>query len=329
MNRMWSVRTVPYLVVTVEPSTIGRRSRCTPSRETSGPRVPSRPAILSSSSRKMIPEFSTRWIAWLTASSTSTSFWASSWARSRRASFTLTRRRRVRPGMRFDSMSFRLMPTSSMPWPVNTSSIGPDSGLGVELDDAVVELAGAQLTAELLARAVPAGVGRDLLERLADEGLARAAGQEQIEEPVLRERLGAVLHAGGHLGLDHGHGELGEVPDHRLDVAADVADLGVLRGLDLEERRLGQLGEPPRDLRLPDPGGADHDDVLRRDLVAQLGRQVLPAPPVSQGHRHGALGALLADDVAVELGDDLDGRQGHGVRAARSQRTSTVMRSLV
>ena len=37
MNRMWSVRTMPYLVLTVEPSTIGSRSRCTPSRETSGP----------------------------------------------------------------------------------------------------------------------------------------------------------------------------------------------------------------------------------------------------------------------------------------------------
>ena len=37
MNSMWSVCTGPYLVVTVEPSTIGSRSRCTPSRETSGP----------------------------------------------------------------------------------------------------------------------------------------------------------------------------------------------------------------------------------------------------------------------------------------------------
>ena len=58
MNRMWSVRTMPYLVVTVEPSTMGRRSRCTPSRDTSGPWLRSRPAILSSSSRKMMPEFS-------------------------------------------------------------------------------------------------------------------------------------------------------------------------------------------------------------------------------------------------------------------------------
>src|SRR3972149_1806593 len=37
MKRIWSVRTIPCLVLTVEPSTIGRRSRCTPSRDPSGP----------------------------------------------------------------------------------------------------------------------------------------------------------------------------------------------------------------------------------------------------------------------------------------------------
>ena len=36
----------------------------------------------------------------------------------------------------------------------------------------------------------------------------------------------------------------------------------------------------------------------------------LPAPPaVPQGDRHGPLGVGLADDVAIELGDDLPGRQ--------------------
>src|SRR5713101_2766005 len=37
MNRTWSVFTGPYLVFTVEPSTSGKRSRCTPPRDTSGP----------------------------------------------------------------------------------------------------------------------------------------------------------------------------------------------------------------------------------------------------------------------------------------------------
>ena len=55
MNRMWSVLTIPYFVLTVVPSTIGRMSRCTPSRLTSGPWLPSRPATLSISSMKMMP----------------------------------------------------------------------------------------------------------------------------------------------------------------------------------------------------------------------------------------------------------------------------------
>ena len=68
-------------------------------------------------------------------------------------------------------------------------------------------------------------------------------------------------------------GGLDQVADHRLDVAADVADLGELGRLDLDERRLRQLRQAARDLGLADAGGADHDDVLRRDLVAQLARR--------------------------------------------------------
>ena len=64
MNRMWSVRTHAVAwCCTVVPSTIGRMSRCTPSRRTSGPWPPSRPAILSISSTKMMPLCSTRSIA--------------------------------------------------------------------------------------------------------------------------------------------------------------------------------------------------------------------------------------------------------------------------
>src|SRR5919106_2112670 len=125
MNRTWSVRTLPYLVVTAEPSTIGSRSRCTPSRDTSGPPwpPPCRPAILSNSSRNTMPEFSTRPIARATTSSMSTSFWASSWASSRRASATRTRPRFVRLGRMLESMSLSWMPISSMPWPERISAI--------------------------------------------------------------------------------------------------------------------------------------------------------------------------------------------------------------
>ena len=60
MNRIWSVRTMPYLVLTAEPSTMGSRSRCTPSREMSDVRFWEELAILSISSMKMMPICSTR-----------------------------------------------------------------------------------------------------------------------------------------------------------------------------------------------------------------------------------------------------------------------------
>ena len=63
MNSMKSVRTGPYLVFTVEPSTMGRISRCTPSRLTSGPEPTLRPAILSISSRNTMPLCSQRRMA--------------------------------------------------------------------------------------------------------------------------------------------------------------------------------------------------------------------------------------------------------------------------
>ena len=63
--------------------------------------------------------------------------------------------------------------------------------------------------------------------------------------------------------------DLDQVAHDRVDVAADVADLGELGRLDLDERRVGEPREPARDLGLADAGGTDHQDVLRRDLLAQ------------------------------------------------------------
>ena len=63
--------------------------------------------------------------------------------------------------------------------------------------------------------------------------------------------------------------DVDQVADDGVDVAADIADFGELGGLDLDEGRIGQLGQAARDLGLADAGRADHQDVLRRDLVAQ------------------------------------------------------------
>ena len=106
--------------------------------------------------------------------------------------------------------------------------------------------------------------------------------------------------------------DLDEVAHDLFDVAADIADLGELGGLDLQERRVGEPGEAAGDLGLAAAGRPDHQDVLRRDLLAQRPVELLPAPAVAQRDGDGALGVVLADDEAVEFGDDLaGGKAGH------------------
>jgi hypothetical protein len=107
--------------------------------------------------------------------------------------------------------------------------------------------------------------------------------------------------------LDRG---LHQVADDGVDVAPDVADLGELGRLDLDEGRVGEPRQAARDLGLADAGGADHQDVLRRDLLAQRLGDLLAAPAVAQRDRHRALGGGLADDVLVEFVDDLLRRHG-------------------
>ena len=56
--------------------------------------------------------------------------------------------------------------------------------------------------------------------------------------------------------LDHADGDVGEIADHAFDVAADVADLGVLGRLDLEERGRRRAGPARRAISvLPTPVG--------------------------------------------------------------------------
>src|SRR5262249_7178304 len=136
---------------------------------------------------------------------------------------------------------------------------------------------------------------------------------KRVEQALLGLALGAGAHAGATLVADHGDGRFHQVAHDLVDVAADVADLGELGGLDLQERRLGEPGQPARDLGLAHAGGADHQDILRRNLVAQLFGHALAPPAVAQRYRHRLLGLGVADDEAVELGDDLArGELGHG-----------------
>src|SRR6185437_13352071 len=91
------------------------------------------------------------------------------------------------------------------------------------------------------------------------------------------------------------------------------------------EGRLRQLRQSPRDLGLADAGRPDHEDVLRRDLVAQVGRNVLPAPSIAQRDRNRPLRVVLSHDIAVEFRNDLARR--HYTRIFHDFSTASVMRA--
>ena len=90
---------------------------------------------------------------------------------------------------------------------------------------------------------------------------------EDVEDALLSEFLRLFLHGVHALLAHHAHGCLGEVAHDGLNVAADIADLGELRGLDLDERRLDELREAAGNFGLADARRADHEDVLRDDFV--------------------------------------------------------------
>ncbi len=187
------------------------------------------------------------------------------------------------------------------------------AGLGqVDLDLLVVELALAQLLAEHLARGA---VGWRLAA-----GRARH-GDEHVQDALLGRVFGARAHlARLHLALlldGHFH----QVADDGVHVLAHIAHLGELGGLDLDEGRIGQACQAPRDFGLAHARGADHEDVLGRDFVAQGLLHLLAAPAVAQRNGHGPLGLGLADDVAVQLGNDFLG--GHGRHGENSNQIGT------
>ena len=116
--------TIPYFVMTFVPSTIGKRSRCTPSLETSGPRVLSAPTILSISSMKIMPDVSALWMASFFTSSMSINFDASCCLSISRASLTFTLFRFFLVGKRASNPSGIFKFSSSVPIGLITSKKG-------------------------------------------------------------------------------------------------------------------------------------------------------------------------------------------------------------
>ena len=131
---------------------------------------------------------------------------------------------------------------------------------------------------------------------------------ESIDDALLGELCGLFLHIVHALLAHHMHGRLGQITHDGLDIAAHVADLSELRRLDLHERRLDELREAAGNLRLADTGRADHEDVLRNDVLLHRIRQLTTAPAVAQRDGHGFLGLVLTHDIFIELRHDLPRR---------------------
>ena len=268
-------------------------------------------ATLSISSMKTMPVCSTRSTACSRTASMSTSRAASSAARTSSAAGTFMRRRRVCFGSRPPSRSLNWMPISSTPWGVKIEIVGRRAGVSRARSRPRARRARRRAACARSFSRVSAGrAARPRRDpgRSAPGGGRAAAAARRAGAPRRAPRPSRCT-ARFSSSRTSATPSLGQVADDRLDVAPDVADLGELRGLDLDERRLGELRQPARDLGLSDAGRADHDDVLGRDLVAQLLRHLLAAPAVAQRDRDRALGLALADDVAVELRDDLARRE--------------------
>ena len=172
----------------------------------------------------------------------------------------------------------------------------------LELDLALVQLALAQHLADFLARLAIAR-----LQRLVG-GEAHAIArlrQQRIQHALFSGIRRAHAHLLHLLLARHLHRDVHELLHDGVHVAPDVAHFGELGGFHLHERRIRELREAARDLGLAHAGGPDHQDVLRRDFLAQRLIHLHAAPAVAQGDGHGALGGLLADDVLVQLPDDL------------------------
>jgi hypothetical protein len=167
--------------------------------------------------------------------------------------------------------------------------------LHLDLDFLVIELVGTQLLAKRILGG-RAGVGAD----------------QRADHALLGGEVGA---RGDFLALLLAHqryADLDEVAHDLLDVAPDVADLSEFGRLHLDERRAGEPRQAPRNLGLADAGRTDHQDVLRQHLLAQLVVELEPAPAVAQRDGDRALGVALADDEAVEFGNDFARRKvGH------------------
>jgi len=127
-------------------------------------------------------------------------------------------------------MSLRLMPIDSMPGREHLQRRPAPLG-DLELDLAILDLP--SRSSRLSARRRSSMTGRE----------PPAPRRQQLEQAVLGRRSARTPPTPALSSRTIWNGRIDQVADDRLDVTSDVADLGELGGLDLEERRAGKAGE--------------------------------------------------------------------------------------
>jgi hypothetical protein len=134
-----------------------------------------------------------------------------------------------------------------------------------------------------------------------------------IQQAFLGGQLGARLHILAAALAYHGNADFQQVAHDLLDIAADITDLGELGRFHLDEGSAGQPRQAARNLGFAAAGRPDHQNVLGQNFLAQFLGQLQAAPAIAQGDGDRALGRVLADDEAVEFGNDLaGGESGNG-----------------
>jgi hypothetical protein len=109
---------------------------------------------------------------------------------------------------------------------------------------------------------------------------------------------------------------------HDLENKNEFLRIPEMTGCDLKasgtQADTDQLGQPAGDFRFADARRADHDDVLGRDVLPQLGSKLLTSPTIADGDGNRALGRVLPNDVTIESGNSLPGGHvvSHGVPGA-------------
>ena len=258
-----------------------------------------------------MPESSTRSMAMRVTWSMSIRRCSSSWIRYSNASLTFIFRFLVRWPKMLGSMSLMLTSISSTPW---LEMISNDGKLRSRTSISTVRSSSLPSRncwrSFSRVRLCDSAGSRCAFEHQAARAKSRRAGErgggkQNVQQTLFGIQFGLVGDVFQLFFAHHLDGDLHQIANHGLDIAAHVADFGELRSLHLQEGRVGQLGQPAGNFRFAHAGGADHDDVLGDDFFRHLGGKLLAAHAVAQGDGHGALGVLLADNVLVEFSDDL------------------------